>query len=79
MERRMAKAKTKAPDTTFKEAEYLRELIARRQPVRVTLEDQTVHEGQVEYFDQGFIRLTTTAGPNLFIYKHEIKYLAELS
>ena len=34
----MAKAKTKAPDTTFKEAEYLRELIARRQPVRVTLD-----------------------------------------
>lgn len=75
----MAKAKTKAPDTTYKEAAYLRELIARRQPVRVTLEDHTEHEGEVEYFDQGFIRLTTPAGPNLFIYKHEIKYLAEVA
>jgi len=75
----MAKAKTKAPDTTFKEAEYLRDLIARRQPVQVTLEDSTVHQGEVEYFDQGFIRLTTADGPNLFIYKDEIKYLSEVS
>ena len=74
----MAKAKTKAPDTTFKEAEYLRELIASQQPVRITLEDASVHEGSIEYFDQGFVRLTAADGPNLFIYKDEIKYLAEI-
>lgn len=74
----MAKAKTKAPDTTFHEVAYLRELIASQQPVRITLEDSTVHDGSIEYFDQGFIRLTAAGGPNLFIYKDEIKYLAEL-
>ena len=74
----MAKAKTQAPDTTFLEAAYLRELIASQQPVRITLEDSTVHDGAVEYFDQGFIRLTASSGPNLFIYKDEIKYLSEL-
>jgi sRNA-binding regulator protein Hfq len=75
----MAKAKTKAPDTTFKEAEYLRELIALGQKVRITLEDSSTHEGVIEYFDQSFVRLTAETGPNLFVYKHEIKYLAEVT
>lgn len=33
--------------------------------------------GTIEYYDQSFIRLTRKDGPNLFIYKHEIVYLAE--
>jgi len=74
----MAKAKTKAPDTTFHEAAYLRELIASQQLVRITLEDSSVHEGSIEYFDQAFVRLTASAGPNLFLYKDQIKYLAEI-
>ena len=27
--------------------------------------------------DESFIRLTRTDGPNLFVYKHDIKYLYE--
>ena len=34
-------------------------------------------EGQVEFFDQYFIRLTRNGEPNLFLYKHDIKYLYE--
>ena len=33
--------------------------------------------GVIEYYDQGFIRLTREGEPNLFIFKHDIKYLQE--
>jgi sRNA-binding regulator protein Hfq len=33
--------------------------------------------GTVEYYDASFIRLTRKDGPNLFIFKHDIKYLLE--
>lgn len=33
--------------------------------------------GTVEYYDHSFIRLTRKDAPNLFIYKHDIKYLTE--
>ena len=33
--------------------------------------------GFIEYYDKRFIRLTRQNAPNLFIFKHEIKYLYE--
>ena len=33
--------------------------------------------GWIEYYDQKMIRLTREGGPNLFIYKHDILYIAE--
>jgi host factor-I protein len=33
--------------------------------------------GVIEYYDQRFIRLTRDGEPNLFIFKHDIKYLIE--
>lgn len=33
--------------------------------------------GVLEYYDANFIRLTRKEAPNLFIYKHEIKYISE--
>ena len=33
--------------------------------------------GVIEYYDQSFIRLTREGEPNLFIFKHDIKYLVE--
>ena len=35
--------------------------------------------GVIEYYDQSFIRLTRDGEPNLFIFKHEIKYIQEES
>ena len=35
--------------------------------------------GVIEYYDQSFIRLTREGEPNLFIFKHDIKYIAEAS
>lgn len=75
----MAKAKTRAPEVTLREAEYLRELITRQQTVCVRLEDNSEYQGVVEYFDLSFLRLTCDQSPNLFIYKHEIKYIYEVA
>lgn len=33
--------------------------------------------GTIEFYDQSFIRLTRKDGPNLFLFKHDIKYLYE--
>jgi host factor-I protein len=47
--------------------------------VRVRMMDGEEVEGQIEYYDQSFIRLTRDGLPNLFIFKHDIKYIAEES
>jgi sRNA-binding regulator protein Hfq len=72
-----SKSKTKAPEQTFEEVKYLRYLIDNGIRVRVKLADDEEVAGKVEFFDAGFIRLTRDSGPNLFIYKHDIKYLFE--
>lgn len=69
---------TKAPEQTFEEVKYLRHLIDERTPVRVRLSDNQEVEGVIEFYDANFIRLTREDAPNLFLFKHEIKYLYEL-
>ena len=56
---------------------YLKRLIETEMPVRIRLTDGEEVSGTIEYYDRSFIRLTRRDGPNLFIYKHEIKYLVE--
>jgi len=72
----LAKASTKAPEQTFEEPKFLRQLIEARTPVSVKLLDDTVFTGLLEYYDVAFVRLTREGQPNLFIYKDQIKYLA---
>ena len=72
-------SKTKAPEQTFEEVRYLRHLIEDRIKVRVRLTDNQEIEGTVEFYDAHFIRLTREGAPNLFLFKHDIKYLYELS
>ncbi|MGA3187265.1 MAG: hypothetical protein ABSF22_09145 [Bryobacteraceae bacterium] len=72
-------SQTKAPDQTFAEVQYLRHLIDDRVPVRVRLSDNQEVDGVVEFYDANFIRITRTGEPNLFLFKHDIKYLYELS
>jgi host factor-I protein len=69
----------KAPEQTFEEVKYLRQLIENRTPVRARLTNDEEVEGIVEFYDASFIRLTREGKPNLFLYKHDIKYLYELS
>jgi host factor-I protein len=71
-------SKTKAPEQTFEEVRYLRYLAEKRIPVRVRLTDNSELEGIVEFFDLSFIRLTRDGEPNLFVFKHDIKYLYEV-
>ncbi len=67
----------RAPETTFEEAKYLKQLIESGTPVRVKMEDGEEVVGVIEYYDQSFIRLTRQGLPNLFIFKQDIKYLHE--
>jgi len=70
---------TKAPEQTFEEVKYLKRLSEERIPICVRLSDNQDVEGTVEFYDAHFIRLTRANGPNLFLFKHDIKYLYELS
>jgi len=71
------KSGSKAPEQTFEEVKYLKHLIEHQTPVRVKLSNDEWVEGTVEYFDSRFIRITRDKAPNLFVFKHDIKYLIE--
>ena len=78
----MAASKGKASrpaEQTFEETRYLKHLIERRIPICVKLADNDVVTGTVEYYDQRFIRITRKDAPNLFIFKHDIKYFYEVA
>lgn len=77
MEKNKTKAKSKPPEQTFEEVKYLRYLIDQEIPVRVRMRNNEEFSGIIEFYDSSFIRLTRTDGPNLFVYKHDIKYLYE--
>jgi sRNA-binding regulator protein Hfq len=68
----------KAPEQTFEEVRYLKRLIEERVPVHIRLSDNQEVEGTIEFYDANFIRITRASGPNLFLFKHDIKYLYEL-
>jgi host factor-I protein len=69
----------KAPDHTQAEVRYLKNLIDAKSTVRVKLTDNQEVDGIIEFFDARFIRLTRDQQPNLFLFKHDIKYLFELA
>ncbi len=73
----MSKGATRAPEQTFEEIRYLKYLIEREIPIRVKLSSNDEVVGTIEYYDASFIRLTRKDGPNLFIFKHDIKYFCE--
>ncbi|MBK9171003.1 MAG: Sm ribonucleo-like protein [Bryobacterales bacterium] len=77
MASKKGKSGTKAPEQTFEEVRYLKRLIEQRTPVRVRLSDNQEVSGILEYFDVRFLRLTRNGQPNLFLFKHDIKYLIE--
>jgi host factor-I protein len=73
----MSKAETKAPEQTFEEVKYLRHLIENQIPVRIRLSSNEEVRGMIEFYDASFIRVTREGAPNLFLFKHDIKYLYE--
>jgi len=73
------KPKAPPPEDTFEEALYLKMLGEKQKTVSVQLMDGETVRGWIEYYDKNMIRLTREGEPNLFIFKHEIMYIAEES
>lgn len=70
-------SKTPPPEDTGMESAYLRSLGEKQTPVVVKLLSGETFRGWIEYYDVAMIRLTREGAPNLFIFKHEIMYIAE--
>jgi len=71
------KFRTAPAGETSEEALYLKALGEKRKPVSIKLESGEVVTGWIEYYDRDMLRLTREGQPNLFIFKHEIFYIAE--
>lgn len=69
--------KTPPPDDTHQEAAYLKALGEKQTPVSIKLMDGEIVHGWIEYYDRRMVRLTRDGAPNLFIFKHDIAYIAE--
>ena len=72
------KSKNPPPDETYQEPEYLKSLGEKQQPVSIKLRDGEIVKGWIEYYDRDMVRLTREGAPNLFIFKHDIMYIAEI-
>jgi host factor-I protein len=55
----------------------LKALGEKQKPVSIKLVDGEVVRGWIEYYDRDMVRLTRDDKPNLFIFKHDILYIAE--
>ena len=71
------KPRNAPPEETSEEAAYLKSLGERQKQVSIKLADGEVVQGWIEYYDKNMLRLTRQDKPNLFIFKHEIMYIAE--
>lgn len=71
------RGRTPPPEETFEEASFLKLLGEKQKAVSVKLMDGEIVRGWIEYYDKNMIRLTREGAPNLFIFKHEIMYIAE--
>ena len=71
------RSRTPPPEDTFEEASFLKALGEKQKPVNVKLMDGQTVRGWIEYYDKNMVRLTREGAPNLFIFKHEIMYIAE--
>jgi host factor-I protein len=73
------KPKSPPPEETFEEALYLKLLGEKQKTVTIKLMGGETVKGWIEYYDKNMIRLTREGEPNLFIFKHDIVYIAEES
>jgi len=71
------RSRTPPPEDTFEEAAFLKALGEKQKAVSVKLMGGETVRGWIEYYDKNMVRLTREGAPNLFIFKHEIMYIAE--
>jgi host factor-I protein len=74
---RKSGGKTPPPEETLQEAAFLKDLGQQQKPVTIKLADGEIVQGWIEYYDRNMVRLTREGAPNLFIFKHDIMYIAE--
>jgi host factor-I protein len=63
------------PEQTNAENFYYVKQMQARTPMVVVLNDGEELHGVIEWYDRGCIKVNRTSGPNLLIYKANIKYL----
>jgi sRNA-binding regulator protein Hfq len=73
----MVQRSGRVSEPTGAESTYLAYLIRNRTPVTVKLLNDEEISGWIEYYDKNFIRVTRSDAPNAFIYKSQIKFIAE--
>jgi host factor-I protein len=73
------KSKSPPPESTNEEVAHLKSLVEKKKAVSIKLVDGEVVSGWIEYYDRNMLRLTREGKPNLFIFKHQIAYVAEES
>ena len=72
---RTLRRKTSPPEQTNAEEFYYLKQMSARTPMVVVLTNDEELRGWIEWYDKGAIKLNRTAGPNLLIPKHNIRYL----
>jgi host factor-I protein len=70
-------SRTPPPEDTLEESAFLKLLGEKQKPVSIKLMDGETVRGWIEYYDKNMVRLTREGAPNLFIFKHEIMYIAD--
>ncbi len=63
------------PEQTNAESYYFTKQMQNKTAMVVVLDDGTELRGWIEWYDRNCIKLNRTDGPNLFIYKHAIRYM----
>jgi sRNA-binding regulator protein Hfq len=73
--RAVTRRKQSPPEQTNAEEFYYLKQMAARTPMVVVLTNGEELRGWIEWYDKGALKLNRSAGPNLLIPKHNIRYL----
>jgi host factor-I protein len=70
-----AQRKRVPPEQTNAEAFYYKKQMDNRTPMVVVLQDGEELRGVIEWYDRSCIKLHRDGAPNLFVLKHNVKYM----
>jgi host factor-I protein len=75
MNSRRNQKKVVPPDQTHAECFYYVKQMQAKTPMVVVLKDGETVQGFIEWYDKGCLKINREGGPNLLIYKPNIKYM----
>ena len=73
--RRTAPKKAVPPDQTNAENFYYMKQMQSKTPMVIVLKDGETLHGSIEWYDKGSLKVNRDEGPNLLIFKQNIKYM----